>query len=82
MFYVYAIKSLSRNYIYVVPTENIERRVKEHQNGDNKTTAPYRPFVLFYTEEFTTRSEARKKEKLLKSGSGKEFLKHLLNSLS
>ncbi|MEI9910483.1 MAG: GIY-YIG nuclease family protein [Bacteroidota bacterium] len=81
MFYVYALNSLTRNYIYVGMTENKERRIKQHQNGNNKTTAPYRPFVLFYTEEFLTRIEARKREKFLKSGVGKEFLKQTLKSL-
>ncbi|HSL88737.1 MAG TPA: GIY-YIG nuclease family protein [Ignavibacteriaceae bacterium] len=77
-YFVYALSSLLRNYIYVGQTDNIERRFIEHNNGKNKTTRPYRPFKLIYTEEFTSRKEAREKEKYLKSGSGKEFLKRLL----
>jgi len=78
MFTVYSIKSIDRNYIYVGLTNNIERRFNEHQKGQNKTTAPYRQFVLIYQENFPTRTEARKKEIYLKSGTGKEFLKQLL----
>jgi putative endonuclease len=78
MFTVYAIKSIDRNYIYAGLTNDIERRFNEHQKGQNKTTAPYRPFVLIYQEKFPTRPEARNKEVYLKSGTGKEFLKKLL----
>lgn len=77
MFIVYAIRSEVRNYIYVGMTNNIERRLKEHNNGENRSTKAYKPFVLIYTETFETRVEAREKEKYLKSGIGKEFLKNL-----
>jgi putative endonuclease len=77
MFFVYALKSLSRNYIYVGLTDDIERRVCQHNAGKERTTRPYRPFKLIYSESFPTRPEARKKEKYLKSGVGKEFLKKL-----
>ena len=77
MYYVYAIASLSRNYIYVGLTDNIDRRFVEHNTGKNKTTKPYLPFELIFTEEFETRKEARQKEKYLKSGIGKEKLKQL-----
>ena len=78
MFYTYAIKSLYRNYIYVGLTDNTERRFDEHQTGKNKTTKPYRPFVMIYTEAYETRKAARTREKYLKSGVGKEFLRSLL----
>jgi len=75
MFYVYALKSLSRNYIYVGLTNDLERRFHQHQKGQNKTTKPYLPFILFFKEQFQTRDEARRREKYLKSGIGKEFLR-------
>lgn len=74
---VYAINSMSHNYIYVGMTEDLDRRIAEHNSGKNKTTKPYKPFKLIYSEEFQTRMEARIKEKNLKSGSGKEFLKKM-----
>jgi putative endonuclease len=75
MYYVYAISSLERNYIYVGLTDNIERRLSEHNTGKNKTTMAYSPFVLIYFEKCGNRIEARIKEKYFKSGSGKEKLK-------
>ncbi len=78
MYFVYALKSLSRNYIYVGLTNNIERRFQEHNKGLNKTTKPYHPFELIYTKEFTTRIEAREHEKFLKTAEGKRFLKAII----
>ena len=77
MYFVYALKSLERNYIYVGLTNDLDRRFNEHQTGKNKTTKPYRPFVLIYQERFELRIDARQKEIHLKSGVGKEFLKAL-----
>ena len=77
MYTVYAIKSVKRNYIYVGLTNNLGRRFLEHNLGYNKTTKPYRPFRILYFEEVSGRIEARKREKYLKSGIGKQFLKSL-----
>jgi len=77
MFYVYAIKSTFRNYIYVGLTDDIDRRVSQHNNGKSRTTKLYRPFDLIYHESLETRPEARQREKYFKSGAGKEFLKSL-----
>jgi len=59
-------------------TNNIERRFGQHQKGKEKTTVPYRPFEIILTEEYLTRSEARKREKYLKSGIGKEWIKRCI----
>lgn len=74
---VYAIKSLNRNYIYVGMTTDLTTRLNYYNRGHNKTTRAYRPFNLIYTEEHSNRPRAREREKYLKSGTGKEFLKSL-----
>jgi putative endonuclease len=50
----------------------------EHNNGYNKRTKTYLPFKMIYKEGFQTRMEARTKEKYLKSGIGREFLKRIV----
>jgi len=75
MYFVYAIKSLKRNYLYVGLTNNLERRLNEHNAGYEKTTKAYLPFKIVHWETFETRILARKRERFLKSGVGKEFLK-------
>ncbi len=75
MYYTYVIKSSVRNYIYVGISSNIARRIKEHDSGKNRTTKPYKPFILLHTERFSNRIEARAREKWFKSGEGKEFIR-------
>ena len=77
-YYVYAIKSRTKNYVYVGITNNLERRIGEHNNGYNKSTKSYAPFDLIFTEPFNSKRDARLKEKYLNSGVGKEYLKSLL----
>ena len=80
VYYVYALRSLTRNYIYVGLTDNLERRVYQHNHGLSTTTKPYAPFALIWSRSFLTRADARRKEKYLKSGIGKEFLRGLAQS--
>ena len=77
MVHVYAIKSISHNYIYVGITDNPERRIAYHNKGDNKTTRAYAPFSIILIENYDTRPAARKREIELKTGNGKAFLKKL-----
>ena len=79
MFYVYAIYSEKRNYIYVGLSNDLNRRLTEHNRGYNKTTKPYRPFILIYQEPFPSRTDARSREKELKTTAGKRFLRTLIN---
>jgi len=46
MYFVYALSSLERNYIYVGLTDSVDRRFSEHNLGKNKTTKPYLPFKI------------------------------------
>jgi putative endonuclease len=80
MYFVYAIYSEHRNYIYVGISNDIDRRLNEHNLGYNKTTKPYRPFVLIHQEQFPSRPEARIREKALKSSTGKRFLRKLIDN--
>jgi putative endonuclease len=75
MFEVYIIKSLNKNYIYVGLTNNLSRRIKEHNQGKEKTTRSYAPFKLIHAEKLPSRPAARNREKYLKSGCGKEWIK-------
>ena len=78
MYLVYAIKSERDGRIYVGMCADIEIRLKEHNAGKTKSTKGFMPWKLIYKEEAVNRIEARKREKYLKSGIGKEYLKELL----
>jgi len=77
MYYVYAIKSNRKNYIYVGLTNNPQKRIAEHDSKKEKTTRFYAPFETILIERYGSRIEARKREKYLKTGVGKEYLKSL-----
>ena len=77
MFWVYALSSLKRNYIYVGLTSNLTRRIKRHNSGRERITKPYAPFELLYSEIIETRIEAREREKYWKSEVGKEKLREI-----
>ena len=74
---VYAISSKVKNYIYVGMCKDIDDRYNRHNAGYERTTKPYRPFDLIYTESFADWKKARVKEKYLKSGVGKNFLRSI-----
>jgi putative endonuclease len=76
-FFIYAIKSLEKNYIYVGMTDNPERRFEEHNSGKGRATKPYSPFRMIFLEKVGSREAARRREKYFKSGVRKEFLKKL-----
>ncbi|MDP1629489.1 MAG: GIY-YIG nuclease family protein, partial [bacterium] len=63
--------------IYVGISDNPERRLRDHNKGSTRSTRYYRPWKPIYKKFVGSRVEARKEEKILKSGFGKEFLKSL-----
>jgi putative endonuclease len=79
MYYVYVLKSGIDKRLYKCITNNLKRRLKEHNSGKHKSTKGYTPWNLVYFEEVSTRIEARKREKYFKSGIGRDYLKNKLD---
>ncbi len=79
MWYVYVLRSLINGRLYTGSTNNLERRLEEHNSGHSPYTRLTRPFVLIYKEIFEVRLEARRRELFLKTGKGREFLKNQLS---
>jgi putative endonuclease len=77
-YFVYALKSIEHNWIYVGITDNLQRRLKQHNQGQNYSTKHYVPLYLFYSEILPDRPHARKREKYLKTAAGKMFLRKQL----
>jgi putative endonuclease len=75
---VYVIYSQTHNRIYVGMSDNIPRRLVEHNNGKCSSSKHYKPWILIYQEFVGQRAEARKKEKYFKSGFGREFVKKFI----
>lgn len=64
--------------LYKGSTENIELRVQKHNEGLVNFTSKHLPWELVLFEEFTTRSEAMKREKWYKTGVGREWIRERL----
>ncbi|HSR18788.1 MAG TPA: GIY-YIG nuclease family protein [Ignavibacteriaceae bacterium] len=75
MWYVYIIKSLTENFIYIGSTNSIERRLNEHNCGLCLSTKHYKPFELEAFIAVKAESKAKELEKYLKTGSGRAILK-------
>jgi putative endonuclease len=83
MFYVYVIKSNSKGSTYIGQTEDINKRIEQHNQGVlGRYTKNKGPWELVYSEEYKTRSEAMQREKYLKTGVGREFIKKKLEEIS
>ena len=80
MVYVYILKSINYERYYVGLSSNMNRRLKEHNSKQVKSTKPYTPYNLIYSKSFDTMDCARDYEKYLKVRSNKEkLLKDLLH---
>lgn len=83
-YYVYILQSESTHKTYVGQTNNLERRLKQHNDpqyhGTQHTKRNQGPWKLVHTEEFDSRQESMQREKHLKSGQGREWIKqHVFN---
>ena len=74
MYTVYVLKSINKSFRYIGMTNDLSRRLSEHEHGYSRTTRRYLPLELIYSEVYTTRIEARAREKYLKTGAGRELL--------
>ena len=73
-FYVYILESELDSSLYIGHTNNIERRLEEHNEGISRYTKSKRPWKLIYKEAFYTRGEAMRFEKKLKSWRNREYI--------
>ena len=78
---VYVLKSLNSDHYYVGQTINLKRRIQEHNSRKVFWTKRYAPWIIIYTEKYTTREEAVKREKYFKSHAGRNWLKSSACSL-
>ena len=84
MYYVYLLKSKKDNSLYLGYSNNIKRRLLEHNLGKNTSTSLKTPWELIYCEVYKSQDDAQKRESKLKHhGKGiQELKKRLEKSLS
>lgn len=75
MFYTYVLKSKKDDKLYVGWTDDLKNRLRQHNNGNVLSTKERKPFQIIYYEACMDKEKAIKREKYLKSGFGRKFLK-------
>jgi putative endonuclease len=75
MYFTYILKSLKDNRFYYGSCEDLEKRLLIHNDGKVKSTKSRLPFVIHYFEEYSSRSDAQKREYYFKSIDGYRWLK-------
>jgi len=78
MYYTYVLRSLNDNKFYIGFTEDIRRRIEEHNSGTVDATKGRRPLELIYYEACLDKEDAIKREKYFKTGFGRRFLSERL----
>ncbi|MDD2646577.1 MAG: GIY-YIG nuclease family protein [Patescibacteria group bacterium] len=74
VFFTYVLRSLKDDYAYVGYTDNLKKRLEEHQKGKSFATRLRRPFKLIYFEACLNEQDAKQREKYLKTTNGRRFL--------
>ena len=78
MYYIYVLRSLKDRSFYTGFTNDIEKRLSEHNSGLSRSTKYRIPFELIYYEACRNRKDALHREKYLKTTYGKRYLKNRL----
>ncbi len=78
MQYVYVLLSDKDTKLYTGCTSDLRTRFSQHQNGEVTSTKSRGPFRLVYYEACTNKDDAYSREKYLKTGMGKRYLKNRL----
>jgi len=74
----YVLRSLKDGQHCVGMSQDVSRRLKEHNDGRTRSTKSRKPFEIVYTEECENREAARKRERYFKSGAGRRYLDKIL----
>jgi putative endonuclease len=80
MYYVYVLRSLNANRFYIGYTNDLKRRVREHFRGESLATKGFLPFELVYYEMHKNGRDALAREKFLKTGWGRSYIKKILSN--
>ena len=77
MYCAYILRSVNTGRYYTGSTDNIENRVTEHNNGEAPSTRSGIPWKVVYVEYFSTRAQAMRRERQIKSRGAKRYLEDL-----
>jgi putative endonuclease len=77
--FLYILRSISKpGKIYIGSTNDLERRLNDHNNGNTRSTKYFVPWEIAYSEEYKTKKEARDRERQLKKWKNRERIEELI----
>lgn len=79
MFAMYILQSIKSGKYYIGSTDNLDKRLKRHNNGYSRYTKGKGPFKVVYKEEFASRAEAKKREYYIKSLKSRSAIERLID---
>ncbi|MFA6993852.1 MAG: GIY-YIG nuclease family protein [Patescibacteria group bacterium] len=77
-YYVYLLKSLKTDKLYIGSTNDLKKRITDHNRGKTSSTKSGQPWKLIYYEAHLTKTLARKAELFYKTGQGRRQIKSKL----
>ena len=80
MYYVYVLQSEKDKNFYVGYTNDLSKRIKQHNEGNVNSTKDRRPLRLVYYEAFLNQQDATHREKYLKTAWGKRYLRNRIKN--
>lgn len=75
MFYIYCIESIIDKELYFGITQDLNRRIKEHNQKLNFSTKRYAPWKIIYYEACLNKKDATRRELYLKTSQGRRMFK-------
>jgi len=81
-YFTYILKSQIKVRYFIGSTDNLERRLTLHNEGNTISTKPYIPWQLVYYEIFRSKAEALKREIQLKKMKSKKYIEWLIQNNS
>jgi len=79
-YYVYVLQSEVDRSWYIGYTSYLDKRILEHNSGKTITTKRKMPWTIIYYETSKSKEDAIAREKYLKSGMGRRYLKNRLKN--
>lgn len=80
MYYVYVLLSLKDKNFYIGFSEDVKKRLTDHNAGRNTSTKSRRPLELIYYEAHLSKDDACRREAYFKTTKGKSTLKQMLRT--
>ena len=79
-YYIYILYSKSKNRYYVGHSDNLLRRIPEHNAARCKATKFGVPWILVFSKSFNSRAEAMKEEYGIKKMKSRKFIERFIAS--